>query len=148
MVPLSLPFLNVSTMFEWQKHSQSSADVPHYKELLDFINLRAQASETSASDHGKKGGETRPPKKPFVHVPTKSIAMNMTDPVGNCILCKTDKHPLYVCSKFKNQPHDKMIATLKANDLCMNCLRPGHYVKHCKSLHRCHKCQKPHHTPR
>jgi hypothetical protein len=28
----------------------------------------------------------------------------------------------------------------------MNCLRPGHFVKQCKSAHRCRQCQKPHHT--
>ena len=28
----------------------------------------------------------------------------------------------------------------------MNCLKPGHFVKHCKSLHHCKACQKPHHT--
>ena len=28
----------------------------------------------------------------------------------------------------------------------MNCLRPGHFVKKCTSLHQCRKCQKPHHT--
>lgn len=141
--------LDVNTMFEWQKHSQSSTGVPHYKELLEFVNLRAQASETSASDHGKKSskGETHHFKKAFtLSKPVASFATNTTDPASNCVLCKTDKHPLYVCPKFKNQPHDKMIATLKANDLCMNCLRPGHYVKQCKSLHRCRKCQKPHHT--
>ena len=34
-----------------------------------------------------------------------------------------------------------MIKTLMVNDLCMKCLRPGHCVKQCKSLHRCRKCQ-------
>ena len=28
----------------------------------------------------------------------------------------------------------------------MNCLKPRHFVKQCKSLHRCRKCQRPHHT--
>ena len=28
----------------------------------------------------------------------------------------------------------------------MNCLKPGHFIKQCKSLQRCHKCQKTHHT--
>ena len=31
--------LDPSTMFEWQKHSQSSTVVPHYQDLLEFINL-------------------------------------------------------------------------------------------------------------
>ena len=34
--------LDVDTMFEWQKHSQSSTKVPHYRDILSFINLRAQ----------------------------------------------------------------------------------------------------------
>lgn len=34
-------------MFEWQCHSQDHTDVPDYHELLDFLNLRAQASEAS-----------------------------------------------------------------------------------------------------
>ena len=28
----------------------------------------------------------------------------------------------------------------------MNYLRPGHFIKQCKSLYRCRKCQTPHHT--
>ena len=28
----------------------------------------------------------------------------------------------------------------------VNFLKPGHFVRECKSLHRCRKCQKPHHS--
>lgn len=42
--------------------------------------------------------------------------------------------------------HDKIMLTLKVNNLCINCLRPGHFFKLCKSLHSCRKCLKPHHT--
>ena len=69
-----------------------------------------------------------------------------THPVSSCILCKSERHPLYACSKFKALPHDKMISTLKSNGICMNCLGPGHFVKQYKSLHRYKKCQKPHHS--
>ena len=99
--------LDMNTMFEWQKHNQTSVDVPHYNKLLEFINLRAQASETTTSDQNKKlsKGETHPNKKSFVSgKPVVLFAANTTDPVGNCVLCKTDKHPLYACPKFKNQP--------------------------------------------
>ena len=43
--------LDVHTIFEWQKHNQSLATLPHYQELLEFINLRAQALETSVRKH-------------------------------------------------------------------------------------------------
>ena len=41
--------LDVDTLFEWQKHSKTEADVPHYQDLLDFIDLRAQPSEASCA---------------------------------------------------------------------------------------------------
>ena len=43
--------LDVSPMFEWQKHSQGSISVPRYQKLLEFINLCAEVSATSVSDH-------------------------------------------------------------------------------------------------
>ena len=55
--------LDPSTMFEWQKCSQKSADVPHYSELLEFLNLCAQASETYASDTRTPRSDTHPAKK-------------------------------------------------------------------------------------
>ena len=38
--------LDHSTIVEWQRHSQEPKGVPHYQELLEFLDLRAQASET------------------------------------------------------------------------------------------------------
>jgi hypothetical protein len=49
--------LDANTMFEWQKFSQDTTDVPHYRDLLEFINLRAQASETSLPEQSKKRHE-------------------------------------------------------------------------------------------
>ena len=139
--------LDTNTMFEWQRHSQESADVPHFSKLLEFLNLRARASETSVSHH-KGSPRSGNPSDRRGHHPSKSVTAftSNTDPSLNCILCGTDKHPLYVCTTFKSLPHEKMLSTLKDNNLCLNCLKPGHFVRECKSLHRCHKCQKPHHS--
>ena len=131
--------LDVNTMFEWQKHSQDSTDVPHYQKLLEFINLRAQASEIPTSGQ-------RAVKNSLSIKPVASFAANADETNTKCILCKNERHPLYVCARFKALSHDRMVSTLKDNKLCMNCLKLGHFVKQCKSLHRCRKCQKPHHT--
>ena len=45
--------LDTNTMFEWQKYSQDSVDVPHYQSILEFINLCAQASEALVSNHNR-----------------------------------------------------------------------------------------------
>ena len=39
-----------------------------------------------------------------------------------------------------------MVNILKQNVYCLNCLKPGHLLKQCPSVHRCPKCQRPHHT--
>ena len=138
-----------NTMFEWQKHSQDATDMPHYQRLLEFINLRAQASEASVSDHKRVPRfEEHSARKNFVTgKPIAFFATSATDPISNhCLLCKTEKHSLYACPQFRTLPHDKMVSTLKAHNLCLNCFRSGHFVKQCKSLHWCKVCQRPHHT--
>ncbi len=97
--------LDPNTIFEWQRHSQNS----HYQQLLHFINLRAQASEASMSDAGKKSLKTDTgysSKKNFY--PAKPITTHAAnaDASGDCMLCKTERHPLYVCPRFKTLNHD------------------------------------------
>ena len=138
--------LDTDTMFEWQKHTQTKTDVPPYQDLLNFIDLRAQASETSLSS-SKKITKNEPPKR--TSGPGKTVASFIAHSKSantQCILCTNEKHPLYVCPKFKLLPHESKISTLKENNLCMNCLNSGHFVKHYKSIHKCRKCQRPHHT--
>lgn len=136
--------LDQNTMFEWQRFSQESTSVPPYKDLLNFINLRAQASESTASETKKV---SQPPhRKPPSGRSVASFAASASNPQSNCILCENERHPLYVCPHFKSLPRDKMISTIRDNELCMNCLRQGHFSKQCKSLNKCRKYQKHHHT--
>jgi hypothetical protein len=97
--------LDTNTMFEWQRHSQESADVPHFSKLLEFLNLRAQASETSVSHHKGSPRSENPSDRRGNH-PSKSVTAfaSNTDPSPNCILCGTNKHPLYACTTFKSLP--------------------------------------------
>ena len=57
-----------------------------------------------------------------------------------CVVCKAAKHPLYLCSKFRDLPHKDMLTTLKENWLYMNCLGSGHFAKGCKSTARSVNC--------
>ena len=76
---LELKF-DVTTMFEWQRHSQSSTDVPHYDDLLKFLNLRAQASESSTSESSRKSTKQevpqgRPSSKQVTSFATSTLLM-------------------------------------------------------------------------
>ena len=132
--------LDTDTLFEWQKHTQDEANVPHFQALLDFIDLRAQASEVSCTALKKS--------TPFSKRPTSRVAAHATtqDSNGSCPVCVTEKHLLYVCTKFKAMPHDDKLQAVKTNHLCTNCLGSGHFKNQCKSMHKCKVCQKPHHT--
>jgi len=138
--------LDTTTMFEWQRHSQSSVDVPHYDDLLKFLNLRAQASESSASETNRKTfrNDTSRTKGQFLGKSVTSFTASVDTSV-NCVACKRDKHPLYACAKFKALSHEDMLSLVKSNGLCLNCMRHGHHAKNCNSAHRC-KHQRPHHT--
>ena len=39
-----------------------------------------------------------------------------------------------------------MVSLLKANNLCLNCFKSGHFVRQCPSIHRCRRCHGSHHT--
>ena len=86
--------LDVTTLFEWQKHSQSSTDVPPYQELLEFLDLRAQASEAAMSEPAKKMHTPKNESRPvtFRSKPVASHAAAADTPTGNCILCQTNIH--------------------------------------------------------
>ncbi len=97
-----------------QKYSQESSTVPHLATLLEFVNLWAQASKSTAPEFG-----CVPSRKGYLPRSVTSLTTTVDD---QCIVCKAGKHPLYSCQKFKSLPHDQMISTLKSNYLCINCL--------------------------
>ena len=137
--------LDTGTKFEWKKHTSSSTGVRHFAELLEFVNLRAQASEHTTPDNTKKPTNHEVLKS--YSKPITSFAASASPSIGEpCPLCKTEVHSLFSCTKFKSLPHDHMIAKVKEYKVCINCLRPGHFFKQCKSLHKCKECQKPHHS--
>ncbi len=80
-------------MFEWQKHSQDKMEeVPHYRDILEFIDLRTQASETSVTTSTKK-------KFPAIGKAIASFTANSESNNSHCVLCTSERHP---CPKFKS----------------------------------------------
>ena len=134
--------LDVDTLFEWQEHSQSSAEVPPYQELLNFLDLHAQASETSGVK--KPSRHENPRRQPNKAVTSFVSSAGPAD--KNCVACKKKKHLLYICSQFKSLSHEEKMSVLRDNNLCRNCLQSGHFQRKCKSNHKCKVCQRPHHT--
>ena len=109
-----------------------------------FHRLEGSSFENLSST--KKVTKNEPPKRSSGTGRTvTSFTANSKSIPAQCVLCTYEKHPLYAYPKLKWLPHEK-ISTLKENHLCMNYLNSGHFVKHCKSIHKCRKCQRPYHT--
>ena len=135
-------------MLEWQKFTQDSSEVPHYKDLLEFLSIRAQGSESSLADT-KKVASIGHRQKTSSNKQFSSFAASAADTENStCMLCKNEKHPLFACSHFKGLSCDKKISMLKSQYLCLNCLHLVHFVRWCKSQHHCRMCEKAHHTLR
>ena len=126
--------LDQTTMFEWQKHSQGSKEVPDCLELLEFLDLLARAAQNTMGESKCRYPVVTPGKK-TVSRPSYAVIINDT-----CAGCRNAKHPLYTCKTFQALSHKHMMAVVKNNKLCLNCLGSGHFVKECLSCKRCKKC--------
>ena len=72
--------LDSGTMFEWQKHSSSSATVPRYNDFLNFVNLRAQASEHTVDNSNRRAAnELRKVNKPITSHAASAITCDVSD---------------------------------------------------------------------
>ena len=60
-----------------------------------------------------------------------------------CSYCQ-QSHPSTSCTSVTDLIECKLI--LKTSGRCFNCLHRSHIARHCKSLSRCQKCKKKHHT--
>ena len=120
--------LDPETMFEWQKHSQEQKTTAQYEDILGFIDLRAQASETAAL--GKKQvkvNQTGGIKPHHFGRNVTSFAAH-ADSKPHCVLCEPKRHPLYACPKFKGMALVEKLSTLQDKHLCKNCLGGGHFA--------------------
>ena len=133
--------LDRTTMFEWQRHTQEVSKVPHYMDILEFIDLRARASEAVLREA---------PKRHSQPAPRTNSALISTSYVANvdtaCMSCGVGKHPLYVCRKFKSVSPGQRMNLVREHQLCFNCLQSGHFAPQCPSDRKCGECRRPHHT--
>ena len=85
--------LDVDTLLEWQKHSHSSTNAPHYQDILDFIDCITQSTESRYTSHKRF---TRSSQKFY-----GNVASNF-DSGNNCIVCKTEIYPLILAQNLNH----------------------------------------------
>ena len=119
-------------------HSQVQKGSTLQKEMPDFLDLRAQSSESVEYKVDCRGNPTQ--QKPL----TLQVRTDNTYAARD-----KGKHPLYTCTcqQLKLLPYEGKMSILKGNGYCFTCLRKGHLSKHCPSSQQhCRKCLMLHHS--
>ena len=63
----------------------------------------------------------------------------------SCKLCN-DNHYVYACSNFQTMSVPQRKEHVRLNNLCPNCLKPGHSASDCRSDYTCRVCSGKHNT--
>uniref|UniRef100_A0A182WI52 CCHC-type domain-containing protein n=1 Tax=Anopheles minimus TaxID=112268 RepID=A0A182WI52_9DIPT len=123
--------LDATTLRSWKEYATEKS-VETFKDLVAFIYRRVSVLDDLP---------TTTVMKPTKH----RVLTTQTTTSKDCAFCSL-QHPLYTCSEFFKlslQDKEKFVIGCK---LCLNCLRPGHRARECKSTSTCKKCRKRHHT--
>ncbi len=129
----------------WSLHTRDTKDVPKVKDLLAFLTEHANSTATASNVLNRAEMGRDPARKPkaAVHVSQPSTSRSNS---GACSACKGDCHSLYYCTAFMAMSLDDKQNHVRKHNVCSNCLTYGHRVKDCRSLGRCKKCHRNHHT--
>lgn len=123
--------LDYSTRCEWEL-SKSGTDIPTLEDFFKFLERRCLALEVVQNDRVDK-------QRHSVKVAHAALKVN-----SHCKFCN-GKHRIFQCDKFLKLTAAERYNTVRAADLCLNCLKFGHSVKVCNAA-LCKKCHKKHHT--
>lgn len=137
------------TRREWEQENSKngvgrSSKLPSYDEFTSFLKEKCRLLESLDSGNEKH--------RPFVKnhnlyqnsvKSSKSLVVN-SNSHSHCSLCSKE-HLIYSCPDFGKLDPNNRLNEAKRLKLCVNCLRPGHFTKDCRSS-ACRKCGKGHHT--
>lgn len=132
-----------ATLEKWEANLERD-EFPKLDQIYEFLYKTAvcasKRERTKTTNSEKHKGEP-PVKKKRSYPSNQALLVNAS---RNCAICKTKRHPLYICDRFKQLPVPKCIETVKNAKLCYNCLR-SHRDSPCK-FSNCTICQKHHNT--
>ncbi|XP_049286907.1 uncharacterized protein LOC125765617 [Anopheles funestus] len=123
--------LDATTLRSWKEYA-AEKDVETFTDLVAYIYRHVSVLEDLTPTTVVK--------------PTKHRALTtQTINSKGCVFC-CQQHPLYMCDEFFKLSLQDKEKFVNEHRLCLNCMRPGHRARECKSSSTCKKCRKRHHT--
>ena len=139
----------------WQQHTKKQKKVAGVHDLIEYF---AEHAETLPSTlHVQSSGRSDPPEKKQnkrqdrrqeqSSAPRQRASIHVMSSAPSykwdCALCKTEKHPLFVCPKWLSYTVAQRLSHVQAKNLCR---AVGHSTASCRSTYRCRDCSQNHHT--
>jgi len=108
--------------------SKLDQQLPSWDDCCVFLTRRWQYLEAREGDHLVGGPDIL--KLPPSKQPRKSKAFMTFKAI--CAYCKVLSHYIFSFTTFKCHPNEST-SFAKRDHMCLNCLRPNHILKDCKS---------------
>ncbi|XP_077259143.1 uncharacterized protein LOC143895704 [Temnothorax americanus] len=148
LVHLLVKLLDADSREAWEVKLGSTSTFPTFKQFEDFVIGRTQAMQNlvleypnavSSKEHSNRhSSSTRFGNA--VHVGSSDSNTNYPC----CPLCDAS-HNLSGCPTFQSKTSNQRYDIVAQKRRCFNCLG-GHALRNCRSIRRCLKCGKQHHT--
>ena len=135
----------------WDQATKKQKGVLPITELLAFIKDHAETLPAPITSSGEKTAPAKKKEQPArgrnnVHTTSSAPTTTSAPYKWDCVICKPEKHPLFLCPKWAEYSLPQKLALISANHLCSNCLHKGHSTEACRSKYRCNDCRQKHHT--
>ncbi|XP_059062777.1 uncharacterized protein LOC131855518 [Achroia grisella] len=131
--------LDLESHKEWEEYAykENSEDLPSWTELKKFLESKFRTLEL-VNPYTSSSIKERP-------VATKERTFHATTTEKTCFMCK-ENHTLCHCKEFAKMDPQQRSHYVKTNNLCYNCLLPGHTVFKCRIAMTCRICHRRHHS--
>ncbi|XP_048480955.1 uncharacterized protein LOC105389072 isoform X1 [Plutella xylostella] len=134
---------------EWEQSAfnGNSAELPKWTELSRFLETKYRTLELVNPPQRQKITQSQNREREYkVLVSTDTNSNNnYNNKEKYCSMCK-ENHTLCHCREFISKVPRERCEFVKSNQLCFNCLAPGHSAFRCRLRMFCRVCKKRHHT--
>ncbi|XP_008482926.1 uncharacterized protein LOC103519612 [Diaphorina citri] len=124
--------------------------IPTFDNLLSFVKDHVKVLRgiqgSSFSSGPKSGTSYSKPKVTHSFIVNDKPSHSVTHTFNACLFCNKQKHPLYMCEKFKHSPVTQRHSFVKSQGICFNCLSPKHRLQDCRLKTNCSKCNMRHNS--